>query len=116
VLLVLLIIMMLYTGGIGHGVGLDLAVVSHPISFWFAPREDAIRVAITRDDNLFFGGSKVSAADIPLKIRESIKNGSEKRIYLQVDGRAKYGIVKPVLDEIRDARVERVSFLAYQKR
>jgi biopolymer transport protein ExbD len=116
VLLVLLVIMMLYPGRGTHGLGTDLAVVSHPVSLWFAAREDAIRIAVTRDDNFYLGNSKVTITEIPQKIRESAKNGSEKRTYMEADGRAKYGSVERVLDKIRDVQIEKVSFVVYKKR
>ena len=60
VLLVILFVMMLGQGPTHHGVGPDLAVVSHPHTLWYANREDAIQIAITRDERVFFGNSKTN--------------------------------------------------------
>ncbi len=115
VFLALLMIMMVSSGAIHHGVGPDLAVVGHPITMRFANREDSIHIAVTRDGRLYFGASRVLPAEVSGRIQESLKNGSDRRIYMVVDARAKYGDVKVVLDEIRGAKVEQVSFLVGKK-
>lgn len=50
------------------------------------------------------------------KIRESVQSGSERRVYLWVDAKAKYGDVKVVLDGVRDAGIEKVALLVEQQR
>ncbi|HXX99623.1 MAG TPA: biopolymer transporter ExbD [Candidatus Limnocylindrales bacterium] len=93
-----------------------LAAVSHPVPLRLAVREDAMRISIMRDGTLYFGNVKVTAPDIPERIRESVRSGAERRVYLAVDARGKYGDVKVVLDEIRSAGIEKVSFLVGKKR
>jgi biopolymer transport protein ExbD len=93
------------------GVSATLALVRHAVRLPLAAREDAMRITITRDDSVYFRGSKMMVEELPGEIRECIRNGSEKRVYMVVDARAKYGTVKQVLDEVRNAKVENVSFL-----
>jgi biopolymer transport protein ExbD len=49
--------------------------------------------------------------DLADEIRKRIRNGVEKKVYLAVDARAKYGDAKAVLNQIRMAGIENVSFL-----
>jgi biopolymer transport protein ExbD len=49
---------------------------------------------------------------MPDKIREGLKNGAEKKVYMRADARARYVDVKQVLIEIRQAGIENVCLLA----
>ena len=89
-----------------------LAIHSSPMPG--ANREDAIEIMLTRDGRVFFGNHQVTVEELPDEIRERVKNGAEKRIYLAADARAKYGDVKAVLDEIGRAGFEKVSFLTHE--
>lgn len=98
-----------------HGVGPDPPRVGHPISMPHANREDAIRVAITRDDKVFFGNELVRPNELPARIRESVNRGSERRVYILADRRARYSWVAEVLDNVRTAGIEKVGFLVEQR-
>jgi len=76
-----------------------------------ALREDAILISLTRDGSVYVRNTRLHPAELPNKIRDSVLNGAEKRIYLQVDARAKYGDVKALLPFIQRSGVENVSFL-----
>ena len=89
-----------------------LATVNHATPLLHANREDAMHVYILRDGSFYFGNSMVALNEIPRRIHEQVTGGAERRVYLQADGRAKYGDVKQVLDEVRKAGIENVSFLA----
>ena len=80
-----------------------------------ANREDAIRVAITRDDKVFFGNELVRPNELPARIRESVNRGSERRVYILADRRARYSWVAEVLDNVRTAGIEKVGFLVEQR-
>ena len=99
-----------------HGVGVDLPTVGHPAQLPWAKREDAMKVAVTRDGILYFGSAKSTDEDLPREIAARVARGAERRVYLMVDARARYGDVKRALDCVREARIENVSFLAYKKR
>jgi biopolymer transport protein ExbD len=77
-----------------------------------ALREDALRIMLTRDGTMYFGNSKVANEDLPDQIRQRIQNGAPAKVYLVVDSRTKYGDVSAVLDEVRDAGIWNVAFLA----
>jgi biopolymer transport protein ExbD len=50
---------------------------------------------------------------VPL-LREGVREGSERKVYLRADARAKYGEVKAVLDQIRLAGIENVAFMTVE--
>jgi biopolymer transport protein TolR len=50
------------------------------------------------------------------KIRGGISQGSEKKVYIRADARAKYGWVAEVVDNVRSTEVEKISFLADERR
>jgi biopolymer transport protein ExbD len=76
-----------------------------------AGREDAMRISITRDGKVYFRNHQVALDALPDEIQEGLRNGAERRIYLAIDARAKYGDAKAILVQIRLAGIENVSFL-----
>jgi biopolymer transport protein TolR len=59
-----------------------------------ATREDAIRITLTRDGSVFYRNTKVLPGALPDLIRKSEQEGSERRVYLAADAKARYGDVK----------------------
>ncbi len=72
-------------------------------------------VTIERDGQVFLGNDKVIVSQLHTKISEGLDRGSERRIYIQSDARAKYGSVVEVLDAVRSAGVENVAFLVLER-
>lgn len=97
-----------------HGLEPDLPRVSDPVSMAHANWEDAMVVAITRDDKVFLRRDLVRSDQLPAKIRESIRLGSERKVYIPADGRARYSWIAEVLDSVRSAGVEQIVFLVEQ--
>ncbi len=117
VMLVLAMVMMAPGMSVDHGgVSVDLPRVTHPRPMRPALREDAIIVAVTQDGRLYFGSDRIDPYELPELIRESIGRGAERRIYIKADERARYGAVKRVLDQVRQAGVSNVAFLCYVRR
>jgi biopolymer transport protein ExbD len=115
-LLVLFMVAVGTAGMVDYAVSWDLAAVRHPTPMPWANRYDAIRVGLTRDGLIYFQNTKTTNEDLPERIRECVKAGSERRVYLSVDARAKYSDVKSVLDGIRAAGMEKVTFLVEKQR
>jgi biopolymer transport protein ExbD len=80
-----------------------------------ANREDALRLNLMRDGMLYLEYERVSMTDLPAVLRERVKNGSERKVYLSIDARARYGDTKAVLNQIRVAGIENVSILTAEK-
>jgi biopolymer transport protein ExbD len=115
-LLFIIMMMTVYRYPNHYGDSVDLPVVENPAALPWANREDAVRLVLTRDGTLYFGYRKCAVSDLPREIVARVASGAERRVYLSVDARVKYGDVKRALDCVRDARIESVSFLAYKRR
>jgi biopolymer transport protein ExbD len=95
--------------------------VDLPRSVYAAPqpgalRDDAIRISIRRDGSVYFRNMQVMPEDLSGLIRDSLKNGSEKKVYIAVDSRTKFLDAEKVVDQIRLAGVQQICFLAERPR
>jgi biopolymer transport protein TolR len=97
----------------GHGsLPIDLAVTTHATPERGALKEDALEIILTRSGQIYFGHTSVKFADLPTQIKLwVVQRGSDRKVYLRVDARAKYGDVKAVLDQVRAAGIQRVAFI-----
>jgi biopolymer transport protein ExbD/biopolymer transport protein TolR len=112
VVFVLLTNLMLFSPFPPHqGVGINMPNAHHAVTMRYADRDDAMVVAITRDGKVYFGADPVQPGDLPAIIRERLTAGTEQKIYMKVDRRAKYGVVMEVLYAVRSAEVEKIGFL-----
>ena len=89
----------------------DLALASHAKAMPGALREDALVVTVSRDATVFFKDQHATVNDLPELLRKCYENGSERKVFLKADARAKYGDVAAVVDKIRVAGIEKVCFL-----
>jgi biopolymer transport protein ExbD len=97
-----------------HGLEPDLPGVSDPVSMAHADWEDAVVVAITRDDKVFLRRDRVRPDQLPAKIRKSIRLGSERKVSIRADGTARYSWIAEVLESVCSAGVEQIGFLVEQ--
>src|SRR5229473_4086082 len=111
VMLVLLIIFMVVTPMLQKGVSVDLAKVNNPREMQDADRDDAIIVAVTRSGDIFLGSQKTPRDQLTALIRDRISSRLDKTVFVKSDGRAKYGDVVAVVDEIRAAGVDQLGLL-----
>ena len=75
-------------------------------------REDAIRILVARDGRCYFHSTAAEPRDLPDLIRTAIRDGSERKVYLFADSRAKNVSVGIVVDQIRIAGIANVVILA----
>ena len=100
----------------GHHV-VDLAHVGHPVPMPGASRDDVLLVTVSRSGRVYFRNDEIMPADLADRIRDRLKDhGVERKVYIQVDMRAKWDAVKVVLDGVRSAGILRVAFLVDQSR
>ncbi len=111
IMLVLLIIFMVVTPMLQHGFSVDMARVQNPIDMPNADRDDAIIVAVTRSGDIFLGTQKTPKDQITSIVRDRIANRLDKTVFVKSDGRAKYGDVVAVVDEVRAAGVDQLGLL-----
>ncbi len=81
-----------------------------------ADKEDALLVAITRDDKVFFGTDKINVDELTEKIKDRLANRTDKTVFLKADMRAKFGWVVEVVDNVRAAGVDQLGLLTDQKK
>jgi biopolymer transport protein TolR len=98
-----------------HGlVSGELPRVTRSVPMRSAMREDAIIISVQRDGRICFPSQcNVSADALPKLIREKLQRGSERRVFIRADARAKFGNVRHILEAMQIAQVEKVSFLAW---
>jgi len=111
VMLVLLIIFIVVTPMLQKGVGVELARTVNPIDMVEADRDDAVLVAVTRDGKFYLGQERVNIEDLPALVNDLLVNKLDKTVFVKSDSRAKYGDVKLVVDNIRNAGVDKVGLL-----
>ena len=116
VMLVLLIIFMVITPMLQHGVSVDMAQVNNPEQMPDADKEDALLVSVMRDGSVYFGNDKIPADQLTDKIKDRISGRVDKRVYLKADARAKFGSVVEVVDNVRAAGVDQLGLLTEQKK
>jgi biopolymer transport protein ExbD len=96
-------------------VPVNIPVASNAIAQPGAAREDAIKIAVARDGHVFFGRTEIESRDISARIWESIRAGSEIKVYLSADRRAATRDVNGVIDEIHRAGVRDLVILANKR-
>jgi biopolymer transport protein ExbD len=111
VMLVLLIIFMVITPMLQKGVSVELARTKNPTDMKEADRDDAVLVAVTRDGVFYLGKDRVKIEDLSGRVNELLANRLEKTVFVKSDLRAKYGDVVQVVDNIREAGVDKVGLL-----
>jgi biopolymer transport protein TolR len=116
IVLVFTLLFPLWLAPTHHGIGADLAKVSHSVPMPRSQREDAMMITIMRDGIVYFGADKISSDQVRPKILDRLKDTSvERKIYIRADGRVWYRSVKGVLDGVRAAGIEQVAFLVDQR-
>jgi biopolymer transport protein ExbD len=56
----------------------------------------------------------VNIDELTLRIRDGLRRGAERKVYINADRTAKYGQIRQVLRAISSAGIENVAFLVYQ--
>ena len=109
IMLVLLIIFMVVTPMLTKGLSVELAKVNNPSDMPNADKDDdAVIVGISASGDVYLGSTKSDISQIADKVRDLISGKLDKTVYVKSDGRAKYGDVVKVVDEIRSAGVDNV--------
>src|SRR6202158_388832 len=116
VMLVLLIIFMVVTPMLQHGVSVDMAQVNNPEQMPDADKEDALLVSITRDGQVYFGSDQISVDNLTSKVKDRLANKPDKRVYVKADMRARFGNVVQVVDGVRAAGVDDLGLLTDQRK
>jgi biopolymer transport protein ExbD len=108
--LVLLVIFMTAPPSYHHP-SVDLPRVSRFSLLPGANRDDAIRVLVSRDGRVYLNLLPIASSDFHEQLRAAVKNGSEAKVYLSADGRARNVDVESVIDEIQLAGIRDVAIV-----
>jgi biopolymer transport protein ExbD/biopolymer transport protein TolR len=111
IMLVLLIIFMVVTPMLTKGLSVELAKVQNPSDMPDADKDDAVIVGISASGDVYLGSAKSDVTQIADQVRDRISNKLDKTVFVKSDGRAKYGDVVKVVDEIRSAGVDNVGLI-----
>jgi biopolymer transport protein ExbD len=111
VMLVMLIIFMVVTPMLQKAFPVELSKTANPSDMPTADQDDAVLVAVTRDGNFYLGQNKVSIDELATKVTDLLSNKFDKTVFVKGDARAKYGDVKQVVDNLRNAGVDKVGLL-----
>ena len=111
IMLVLLIIFMVVTPMLSKGLSVELAKVNNPTDMPDADKDDAVIVGISASGDVYLGSNKSDITQIADQVRDRISNKLDKTVFVKSDGRAKYGDVVKVVDEIRSAGVDNVGLI-----
>lgn len=115
VMLVLLIIFMVVTPMLVHGVPVDLAKTTNPIAMSNANKPDALIVSVMRDGRMFLGNESVTSEALTQKVRTQIVNRANKAVYVRADARARYGALVNTVDDLRSAGVDQLGLLTEKR-
>jgi len=116
VLFVLILHLLLIQGSTHEGVSVDLPKVVFPRAMRGAGRDDAMLVSVFRDGKVFFGNELINSGELSAKIRQFLSSRPERRVYVSADARVRYSAVLDVLEGVRSAGIENVSFFVEQCR
>ncbi len=111
VMLVMLIIFMVITPMLSHGVSVDLVPTRNPINMANAEKEDAIVVAVTRDGKTFLGTTLTPPDQLAPKVKDLLANRLDKMTYVKADRRSSYKRVVDVVDNLRAAGVDQLGLM-----
>jgi biopolymer transport protein TolR len=116
VMLCVLIIFMVITPMLNKGANIELPKARNPIPLADADKEDAIKVSITRDGQVFLspGLERVNPEDLAPKVRDLLTGRTSRMVFLRADGRAKYEQVEDVVDNLRSGGVDQLGLLTEQ--
>jgi len=110
-LLLALLFTFMVTPTANHGIHVNYPIGPHAVLQPGARREDAIRISVFRDGQIYFRNTHAAANDLADLITGAARDGAEGRIYLAVDTRVKNRDVEVVLDQIRTAGITKVAIL-----
>jgi len=109
VMLVLLIIFMVITPLMQHGINVTLAQAVNPQVLQNADKDDAVIVAVSHDGRLYFGNDMMTSDAVTEKVRDAVSNKLDKTVYVKADKQAAFSAVAGLVDAVRDAGVDSIA-------
>ena len=113
IMLVLLIIFMITTPLLQSGITVNLPKAKNPLDAPEADSKDAVVVALNRDGRIYLAKNPVTESDLQDFLVKRFGGGEVNRtIFLKADQAVAYGRVVQIVNQCRNAGVERVGLMA----
>jgi biopolymer transport protein TolR len=107
VILVLLLIFMLTAPLMHRGVDVSLPKsAAKPTTI-----EERMVLTLTKDQTVFLNDKPVAMGALDQRLREALKDRSDKTLYLKADQGLQYGFVVETMDRLRRAGVEKLGMV-----
>ena len=117
VMLVLLIIFMITTPLLQQGITVNLPKAKNALDAPEADAKDAIVVAINRDGRLFLQKNDVTESQLVEYLTKRFSSGElNKTMFLKADTAVVYGRVVQIVNQCRNAGVERIGLMAEKEK
>jgi len=79
-------------------------------------RRDYVGITIGADNAIYFDKQKVSAAELPARVKAAMQEKGDVPVFVSGDVRADLGVAIQVLDLLRQAGIKEVSFESTERR
>jgi len=113
VMLVLLIIFMITAPLLQQGITVNLPKANNPLDAPEADAQDAVVVAINRDGRVFLKKNPITETDLYDFLAQRFSGGEiNKTMFLKADVAVQYGRVVQIVNQCRNAGVERIGLMA----
>jgi biopolymer transport protein ExbD/biopolymer transport protein TolR len=114
VMLVLLIIFMVITPMLSKGIDVEKFKARNPVAMQAADKSDAVLISVTRDDKTYLGTTQVPPDQLTPKVKDMLKDRTDKECFLKADTRAKYSTVLEIVQNLQGAGVDQLGLLTEQ--
>ena len=99
---------------IPRSISVDSSVSTHALCQPNALKEDTIDIVVTRDGQIYFCNTKMLLEDLPERIEQKVRTGSERKAYLRADASAQYGDIEVVIQQVRLSGINQVVVVTEQ--
>jgi biopolymer transport protein TolR len=108
VMLVLLIIFMVAAPLSLSGLQVDLP---HSKAKGVAATESNVILTVSKEGSYFFEKNRVSAGDLPIKLKAMFENKPDKQLFIRADRSVDYGVVVDAMSAARLAGIKKMAML-----
>ncbi len=116
IMLVLLIIFMVVTPLLQHGVSVTLpANMRNPEEDGRIIKESSVVVAVTKDDEIYLGKTEIERSALQSEIEAKMAEVTapeDRVVYIKGDAQANYGSIVEAVNIIRQAGIDRIGLVA----
>ena len=96
------------------GISVEMPVTRNAVSVPDADKEDSLVVAVTHDGRIYLRADRITPAALATRVKASLSNSAENKLYIKGDARTLYANVVNVLDAATAAHVKSLILLTSQ--